>query len=119
MTFEAFIPHWHPTPLNRLFGSHWATASRMKKADAAIIAIYCRAIPKATGKRRLSVEIVLKPKQRRCDPDAYHKSLCDALVKAKCLVNDSSHYVELSPVQYERGTDREWGTKLTLENICE
>ena len=37
-------------------------------------------IPRATGRRRVSLHIVLAPRQRAGDPDAFWKSTLDALV---------------------------------------
>jgi len=97
------IPNWHPTRLNTLLGAHWAVAARMKKADRRMLCVTCHGIPKATGKRRVTLTIGLKPRQRAGDPDCYWKSLLDGLVQCKLLVDDNRQHVECMPVQYERG----------------
>lgn len=108
------ILDWHPTPLNKLLG-HWARSSKLKKLDRGVIAYYFADIPKAAGKRRVSLEIVLGKGQRACDPDAYWKSLLDALVHAGQLVNDSPKWVELAPVKFSRSIA---GATITLEDIA-
>jgi hypothetical protein len=107
------IPNWHPTLLNKLLGSHWAQAARMKKADMTIISHAARGIPAADGKRRLLLHIVLEPNQRAGDPDAYWKSLLDGLVHCGALRNDSREWVECEPPTFSRGAEKV--TFVTLE----
>ena len=96
------IPNWHPTPLNKLLGD-WRVSSKRKKADRNLIACYTHHLPKAGQKRRVTLTIILGKGQRGCDPDAYWKSLLDALVHAGQLNDDSPKWCELAPVQFERG----------------
>ena len=79
------IPRWHPAPLNKLMEGHWSNGHRLKKIDKAMIAAYSTNIPKAEGKRRVSLHIILDKGQRAPDPDAFFKSLNDALVAAKLV----------------------------------
>jgi hypothetical protein len=92
-------------------------AARRKKADAQMIAVYGRSIPKAVGKRRVDLEIILKPKQRGGDVDAYNKSLLDGLVRCGLLVDDNRQHVELSQPTYSRGTEKDWGARIVLEDV--
>jgi Holliday junction resolvase RusA-like endonuclease len=108
------IPNWHPTPLNKLINGHWAIAAKRKKADRNLIYCYTRHLPEATKKCRVHVAIILGKGQRACDPDAYWKSLNDALVHAKMLVNDSHKWVELMPIKFTRG---EMATIIRLEYL--
>ena len=110
------IPKWHPTRLNQLLG-HWSKPHKRKKADRLIVwqSSLASKIPKATGKRRLTLHIILKKWQRGADPDGYFKSLNDALVHAGLLKNDSKEWVELSPVIYSRGEN--WGSRIILEDL--
>lgn len=108
-----WVPHWHPAPLNQLVG-HRMKAGRLKKTDRDMVAAYAllQRTPKASGKRRVQLEIVLGKGQRKHDPDAFFKSLLDALVKAELLVDDSDRWVVCDPVVYSRG--REWGSRIVL-----
>lgn len=112
---ELFIPCWHPIALNKLMG-HWAERAKRKAGDRAIIWGESYGARRATGKRRVSLEIILGHKQRGCDPDAYWKSLLDALVHAKLLINDNRQNCELGPVTFSRDAKR-WGTRVTLEDL--
>lgn len=91
--------------------------SRMKKSDREMVAGYARLaeVPKAKRKRRVRLTIVLGPRQRGADPDAFWKGLLDSLVAAELLVDDSKEWVELAPVEYERGKER--ATRIVLEDM--
>lgn len=103
------IPDWQPATKNKLkAGRHWAVGHRLKKADAAIISAYCRlaSIPPATTKRRVRLLVILAPRQRGCDPDAYDLSLLDGLQRCGALKNDNRQWCEKIPTEYARGTSR-------------
>jgi hypothetical protein len=114
------IPRWHPRKLNDLIGCHFGTRARRKRSDREIVAGHAleQGIPHALGKRLVKLHLVLRPRQRAGDPDAYHKSLLDALVACGLLVNDNRQHVELGPVSFQRGTAAEWGTVIEIED-CE
>jgi hypothetical protein len=111
------IDGWQPTTLNTLTNCHWATRNRLKKHDAAIIKVSCLGadVPQAETARRVSLEIVLGPRQRGADRDAYWKTTLDALVKCGALVDDSPAWCELGEVTYRRGERR--GCVIVLENL--
>lgn len=109
------VPDWMPTPLNKLLGTHWGTASKMKKGDRELVAFYGRGIPVATTKRRISLLVVLPPKKRACDPDAMNKSLWDAMVSCQLLRNDSHLWVEQGTIEFARG--KTLATFVTLEDV--
>lgn len=117
-TTRWFLELWHPTPLNELIGNRFK-ATRLKRADRETVALMARrdGIPKATGKRRVGITILLGKYQREKDPDAYWKSLLDAMVHAKLLVDDREKWCEQGAVKHERTKGRTWGTLLTLEDI--
>jgi hypothetical protein len=73
-------------------------------------------IPKATGKRQVSLHVTLGPRMRRFDADAWPKSVCDALVHAGMLIDDSSKYVEIGPVMFSRNRTG-WGTQIILKDV--
>ena len=110
------IPDWKPTSTNKLITSHWAVARKLKKADADIIAGYAihQAIPKATGKRRLSFTVYVSGRGRTPDADNFLKSMCDGLVKCGLLVDDSPTWMELGKMEVARGGS---ATVITLEDI--
>lgn len=110
------IPNWHPHPLNKLINCHWSEMGRHKHADMLMLSTCAHKakVPKATGKRSLRIIITLGKGQRGCDPDAYFKSTCDALVRTGYLKQDSRQWLELLPVAFQRGTK---ATTIVLRDI--
>ncbi len=104
--WHVHLPRWHPARLNQWDGRHWAVRAKAKRFDRDLVAacVTGAGVPKATGKRRVSLTITLGYRQRGADPDAYWKSTLDALVHCGALVNDSRQWVELGEVEYVRGT---------------
>ena len=90
--------------LNQLLGD-WRSAARLKKRDRAIVALACHeaGVLPAEGRRHVSLCVTLGPRQRAADPDAYFKSLLDALTSCGALRDDSRQWVELGAVTFERG----------------
>ena len=117
MIHKITIPNWRPAALNTLMRSHWSTPGKLKKSDAAMIAGYAlqAGIPKATGKRRVSLEITLTGRQRQVDPDSYQKSTLDGLVKCGQLLDDNAASVEWGCVWYSR--IGEAGTTIILTDM--
>lgn len=111
------IDNWHPPRLNEWAGCHWSVGAKLKlQAKLTVrIAGLNACIPLAVCKRRVSLRITLAPRARGGDPDAYWKSLLDALVQGGYLVDDSKEWVELGPVEYDRGERR--ATTITLEDL--
>jgi hypothetical protein len=115
--WEVTIPDWHPLSLNQMIGFNKFVVTRRKHKDAGLVGAAClmAGVPRATGKRRVTLTIVLGPRQKGRDPDAFHKSTCDSLRSCGALVNDSKEWVELPPVRYERAMRR--STRITLEDV--
>lgn len=63
----------------------------------------------------MTLHLILPPRGRKCDPDAFWKSTLDGLVHAGLLVDDRHSCVELAPVEYSRGPVA--ATKITLVDI--
>jgi hypothetical protein len=116
MRYVLDIPGWLPCRLNQLLG-HWSTRRRLKKADRETVGLYARmaGIPRAKGKRRVSLVLTLAPRQRAGDPDAYWKTVCDSLVEAGLLVDDNRQGCELGSVVFRRG--RQKATTIILEDV--
>jgi hypothetical protein len=104
-TFGIIIPDFAPTRTNALLGSHWAKAGRLKRIDREMIGGYFLVgrFPKATGKRRVRLRVVVDGVGRMGDPDGYLKSCLDALVKCGALLDDSARWCELETPVVERG----------------
>lgn len=111
------LPGWHPTRINQMIGRHFAVVAKLKRRDRVNLESmsFHLGIPPAIGKRRVTLKITLGPRQRAADPDAYWKSLLDACVRLKLLVDDNRQGVELAPVEFERGSKK--GSVIVLEDI--
>jgi Holliday junction resolvase RusA-like endonuclease len=106
--YRITIPGWHPATVNELMKSVKARI-RLKKRDRGMVAIAALAqqIPAAHGRRRVHLAITMGPGQRGADPDAYWKSLLDAMVMCGLLIDDRKEYVVLDPVEFVRGKEPE------------
>src|SRR5262249_43659142 len=112
-TFLLVIPKWRPPLANQWRGRHWNIAHRLRKQSTQLLGVYVlkQRVPKATGRRRVSVEIVLAPRQRQPDRDAFDKLLLDALVGAGLLLDDSERGLAgRVEVTFRRGIASDWGT---------
>ncbi len=111
------IPHWLPTRLNKMIGVHWATVQNLKRIDREMVAYYASSagLRPATRRRQVSIELTLGPRQHGGDPDAYWKSLLDALVHAKVLRQDSHKWCQLGSVEFKRGDHQ--STTIKLEDV--
>jgi hypothetical protein len=111
------IPNFHPTPLNDLIGTHRMKAHPLKAADARRLGDEAELarVPRAAGRRRVWLRIILAKGQKGCDGDAYWKSCLDALVLCGRLRNDSRQWCEIGgPVEFERGKR---ATQIVLEDL--
>jgi hypothetical protein len=114
--YEVRIPDWHPATKNELQRSV-RSRIRLKKQDRGIVWLYARDVPRATGKRRVSVTFVYGPGERMRDVDAYDHSLFDALKQGGLILNDSPKWLERGAWRFIRGAAR--GTVLVLEDCHE
>lgn len=116
------IEDWHPYRINQLLKVHWGRQCRYKKADAELVAVMMHnfGVPKVDkdkpAKRRVGLTIILAKGQRAGDPDAYHKSLLDALVRCGRLKDDNRQWCEITPTVFERGEETP-ATVITLEDV--
>lgn len=114
-SYRVDIPDFLPVSVNALLALHWSKRSRLKSADAAVVAAMCNhhGVPKATGKRRVSVTF-RQSRGRFADEDNRKKSLLDSLVACGRLVDDSPAWCEQGGVATERGPNR---TVIVLEDV--
>lgn len=117
MTHTLNLHGWRPTPLNRLMRMHWAKRNRLIQEEKAVVAYEARAqeIPKAQGKRRVSLVIEHRKGRKVPDADALLKVMLDSLVVCGLLKDDGKDWLELGTVGYAVA-DRA-GVVITLEDI--
>lgn len=110
-----YIPNWRPAPLNQLLRGHWK-AHKLKKNDRELVHFYALQydIPKAKGRRRVSLQITYCGRQKEYDSDNAWKSVLDALVRCGQLIDDNPKHVVIGPVIQTRG--KTTSTTITLED---
>jgi hypothetical protein len=109
------IPDWRPALLNELFHSV-KERHRLKKIDREFVQVYFHKakVPHATGKRRVGV-IVHWPWLNTPDEDSVWKSLYDALVINRYLMDDRAEFVCHSEPIFPHSWTKE--TIITLEDL--
>jgi len=114
--WEIVIERWTPPSVNELLHVHWAKANRIKKGAAELIAYACReaGVPRATGKRRVSMVIYYPRMDHAIDPDNAWKAVNDALKHAGAIVDDRAEFLELGPCVPLKGRKR---TVIRLERV--
>lgn len=96
------VSGWRPPSLNELMRGSIARRIALGKSSRQTIADACNGLPRAIGKRCVSLMIEWPSGQRRHDPDAFWKALGDGLTDARQLVNDSYEWVRWGGVLYAR-----------------
>lgn len=109
------VPGWRPMAVNEMLGPNKFVRSRGKKKDRDVVALAFKDVPKATGKRRVSLLVTLGPRQRGHDIDAYWKSLLDAIKHAGIIKDDRKEWCEIMPVRFDRGPAT--ATTITVEDV--
>lgn len=112
------IPRWMPVSDNILMGAHRFTKIKLKKADANAIYWSMREqrIPTALKRRKIEVVIKCKPRGRMPDPTNFAKSLLDAMVKCRLVIDDSQRWCEYVTPIIKRGKGKDWGTEIIIED---
>jgi hypothetical protein len=114
------IPNWRPVRLNVLLKAHHYTKTRLKRADAEMVALYALKlrIPEAKCRRRVDLHLVPGAGQSECDADAFWKSGLDALTRAGLLVDDRPKWCLHGKVtQGSRAKDGPPRTVFTLTDL--
>lgn len=109
ITYIIRIPNWHPVKVNELIGENRFVANRKKIQTTEAIWAYAKKlnIPPAETKRHVHIAIY-RNKGRMPDADAFYKSVHDALVSIKLLVDDSPKWLD------HQATDIRTGDKATI-----
>ncbi len=111
------INGWRPCSTNEMARSV-KTKIRLKKRDRDVLCAGARqwGLPRATGKRSMSLVIRVPRGQRRWDTDAFWKSTRDAAKHAGLIVDDGPVWLQDGRMDYDpqRGPLR---TVLILENL--
>lgn len=116
MTYTFTFPG-HCATVNQLYAGHWGRKAKLKRRDRDIvgIAVKVAGVPRATGKRRVSIHLTMGYKMRTPDPDGIYKSLLDSLVQCGALLDDRKETCEITPPTFGRGKVAE--TVVVLEDV--
>lgn len=120
--FRIFIPRWRPALLNQLMCHSVRQKIRLRKQDDQFVKLYGMQyhVTPAVGKRLVSLDVILGPRMRVADEDAFWKSLQDALVRAGFLVDDSPKWLERGHVIQRRAIPGQvWGTTIIIAEVEE
>lgn len=114
-TFTVTISDFLPTRLNALLRMHWAKRGRVLRSEADLVAVAVRQVdvPRATGRRRVSLRF--ESPRTPADADGRLKGLLDALTACGALVDDGPGWLELGTVESVRGPARR--TTICLEDL--
>lgn len=115
MSITVTIPDWRPAGLNQIMRGKLRDRIRFGKRDKRMVWAYFNGQPKATGKRKVSMHIVLTGREKPYDPDNAWKSVLDALKACGQLVDDSHRHCELGAITYDRAL--KGSTTITLEDV--
>ncbi len=107
-TYKLRIDRWQPARLNALMNCHPKTRGRLKKADRNLVGGYAlmNRFPLATTRRRVDLHITLGPRQKEGDEGNWWKSVEDALVQARLLIDDNRRWYQRGTVTFDRGPER-------------
>ncbi len=119
MRYTLTIANWNPPTLNATLGRHWRKAHKAKVDTANLLAAEAlnQGVPKATGKRRVSLRVSGWARGGRLpDGDSMDKCFLDAAVRSGLLTDDDAKGLDgRMTVVIERGPKF---TEITLED-CE
>lgn len=108
------IDDWLPCTTNQLLRAV-GRRGRLKRSDRELIWWASLALPKATGKRRVSAKFVYPKSARMRDVDSMQKSLLDSLAQCDLIKSDHPRWCELGPWTSVRG--ERLATVVTLEEV--
>jgi hypothetical protein len=105
--YRLVIHDWLPCKNKRLEAAPWPFCQRLREADAQRLIHEARQanVPKANGKRRVSLHLILGA--RHCydmNPEDYRDSLLAGLERAGLILDSAS--ADLAPITIQRGRRR-------------
>lgn len=116
MRHELLLPAFTPGTLNQLMRGTLLTRMRRSKGDREVVCHYAAesGIPKATGKRRVSLVVTLGKGQRPFDVDAPWKGMLDSLRHAGLILDDIPACCAIGSLTFDRGERK---TMVILEDL--
>ena len=106
-----------PGNFNEFAGRHWSVKNRVKNRTRCAVGVACFAdgVPRATGRRRVSIALELPAGRTAPDHDNLLKTLWDALTACGAIVDDSPEWIEGGGYTIEIG--EKVLTVVTLEKV--
>ncbi len=112
------VPNYRPPTSNALFRAKFRGRMALERECKQFVAFYGSHVPKAAGKRRVSMAVTLAVRQRMPDADENAlKAVLDALVACQLLVDDSRVWCECVPTEFVLSRKRQPHTLITLEDV--
>lgn len=113
-----FIPRYRIAKLNDLMFAKIWTRIKLSKECRELVAWYGKDVPKATAPRRVSLTVVMRPRMRPCDVDAFNKALLDSLASAGLILGDRPGQCEIGSLEQRPAAEgEEWGSLIVLEDL--
>ena len=116
-TYTLVIPRYLVPTTNQLFRGTLRRRMRLGRECRELVAGYFAGsgIPRAEGRRRVSLRLTLGPRNRPRDVDSSWKAALDACVRCGALVDDSPAWCELGTFEAVRGPEP--ATAIVLEDL--
>ncbi len=116
--YEIHLTNYRPPRTNELYRAKFRGRMALEKECKQFVAFYGSHVPKATGKRRVSMVVTLAVRQRMPDADEQClKAVLDALVADQLLVSDRREWCECVPTEFVLSRKRQPHTLITLEDV--
>ncbi len=116
--YEISLPNYRPPRTNELFRAKMRGRMALERECKQFVDFYGSHVPKATGKRRVSMVVTLAVRQRMPDSDENClKAVLDSLVACSLLVDDSRVWCECVPTEFVLSRKRQPNTLITLEDV--
>lgn len=117
--WTVWVERWHPNSINECRGKHWEVEARIKRKMTDLLIAYrvANGIPRATGKRRVSLRLTFPPGARRPDKGNLRKLFDDACKRAGLIKDDGPLWLEAPEPEYNELRSVVWGTEITIAEL--
>lgn len=117
-THTITIPNYRPPRSNDLFRARMRKRMGLERECKQFVAYYSRDVPKAAGRRRVSMHVWLAVRQQLpdCEEDCL-KAVLDGLTACGLIIDDSRRWCECPRTVFTKTLLRQPRTVITLEDL--